>query len=197
MERVFANIRVICEITGAAVLLLHHNSKATEFNDGSDWRGAMSQIGALDSWVQLSNSKKDKDKIKLEFKKFRGITPESFEYKQNVTDPERANIAYLGKSTGFFGTEALKEDLLKQFTEWKTLAVAEETMWGSYSDQFTERGKFKKSLQNRLKDLMDSGKLDRRMGSKVPGQKQPFEYKAKCPSNPTPTTTPVATTPST
>jgi hypothetical protein len=181
MERVFANVRVICEITGAAVLLLHHNSKATEFNDGADWRGAMSQIGALDAWIQLSSSKKDRGKIKAEFKKFRGITPESFEYKQNVNDADRANLAFLGKTTGFFGTEALKEDLLTQFSEWKTLVAAEDSMWASYSDQFTERGKFKKALDNRLKDLMDTGKLDRRAGKRVPGKKgaTPFEYQSK------------------
>lgn len=179
MERVFANVRMISEITGAAVLLLHHNSKATEFNDGSDWRGAMSQIGALDAWIQLSCSKKNKNKIKVEFKKFRGITPDSFEYTQSVGDPTRAKITYLGKLDGsFFGKENLKDDLLLQFSAWKTLADAEEAMWASYSDQFPERGKFKKALQNRLKDLMDAGKLDKRK-KVAPGQKPPFEYQIK------------------
>lgn len=179
MERVFANVRCICEVTGAAVLLLHHNSKATEFNDGADWRGAMSQIGALDSWIQLSRSKKEPSKIKAEFKKFRGITPSSFEYKQNVNDPDRANLAYLGKAEGFFGQESIKEDLLLQFSVWKTLATAEETLWASYSDQFTERGKFHKACQNRLADLMTNGRLDRRMGPKTAGKKAAFEYQIK------------------
>ena len=192
MERVFANIRVICEVTGAAVLLLHHNSKATEFNDGADWRGAMSQIGALDSWIQLSRSKKQPNKIKAEFKKFRGITPPSFEYQQNVNDPDRANIAYLGKIDGFFGKENLKEDLLLQFSAWKTLAAAEETMWASYSDQFNERGQFKKACRNRLKDLMDGDRLDRRK-SQASGQKgaTPFEYQIRQ-TKPAPTPEPGA-----
>jgi hypothetical protein len=180
MERVFANIRVICEVTGAAVLLLHHNSKATEFNDGADWRGAMSQIGALDSWIQLSSSKKDRGKIKAEFKKFRGITPSSFEYKQHVSDPERASVTYLGRLDGsFFGQEDLKTDLLAQFSDWKTLGAAEEEMWPSYSDHFTDRGKFKKACANRLKDLNDSERLERRMGQKGPKGRTPIEYRRK------------------
>jgi len=195
MEKVFANIRCICEVTGAAVLLLHHNSKATEFNDGADWRGAMSQIGALDSWIQLSSSKKDKKKIKAEFKKFRGITPSSFEYIQHVKDQDRAHLAFLGKiDDSFFGKENIKDDLLLQFTMWKTLAAAEEAMWDSYSDQFTERTKFHKACQNRLADLMKSDRLERRQGGKVAGQKAPYEYLIRqtkpCPTNTDTTTLP-------
>lgn len=192
MERVFANIRCICEVTGAAVLLLHHNSKPSEYNEGTDWRGAMSQIGALDSWIQLSSSKRDRTKIKAEFKKFRGITPASFEYKQNVNDPDHANLAYLGTVDGVFGKESLKDDLLMQFTVWKTLPTAEEALWSSYSDQFTERGKFKKACQNRLADLLASGRLERRKGQKTEGgPRVPFEYliKQTCATN-TASTTP-------
>lgn len=170
MEKVFAHIRIICEVTGAAVLILHHNSKATEFNDGADWRGAMSQIGALDSWIQLSSSKRNRHKIKAEFKKFRGITPGSFEYQQNVGDPEVANLAFLGKCEQL-AVDTLHEDLLLQFSAWKTLADAEEAMWAAYSDQFTERGKFKKALQNRLGELVKQGKVDKRPAPRKDGQK--------------------------
>jgi hypothetical protein len=180
MEKVFAHIRIICEVTGAAVLLLHHNSKATEFNDGSDWRGAMSQIGALDSWIQLSNSKRNKHKIKAEFKKFRGITPGSFEYQQNVQDPERASLVFLSKCDSMV-VESLTEDLLLQFSVWKTRDVAEEAMWAAYSDQFTERGKFKKAIQNRLSELLKTDRLDKRPAPRKEGQKgaPAFEYQIR------------------
>lgn len=92
MEEVFRNIRWLAEATDAAIILLHHNSKKSEFNDGSDWRGAMSQIGALDSWVQLSPHRKDKHLVGVQFKKFRGITPDDFSYKMNVTDSEIASL---------------------------------------------------------------------------------------------------------
>jgi RecA-family ATPase len=60
MEEVFRNIRAIAEITGAAVVLLHHNPKRSEFNDGEGWRGATSQEGALDSWIQLTPSRRSR-----------------------------------------------------------------------------------------------------------------------------------------
>ena len=94
MEEVFRHVRWIAETTGAAIILLHHNSKHTEFNDGADWRGAMSQIGALDSWVQLSNGRHKKYTIGGEFKKFRGITPKNFAYQMSVDDPRIAALAY-------------------------------------------------------------------------------------------------------
>lgn len=92
MEEVFRNIRWLAEATDAAVILLHHNSKKSEFNDGSDWRGAMSQIGALDSWVQLTPSRKDKYLVGVGFKKFRGITPDNFSYRMHVSDAETASL---------------------------------------------------------------------------------------------------------
>jgi hypothetical protein len=173
MEKVFAHIRIICEVTGAAVLILHHNSKATEYNDGADWRGAMSQIGALDSWIQLSSSKRQRYKIKAEFKKFRGITPSTFEYQQNVKDPEAANLAFLGFVDDFGADASIADDLILQFSAWKTLADAEDKMWETYSDQFPDRAKFKKALQNRLRDLVKAEKLDKRPAPRKEGQKGP------------------------
>ena len=94
MENVFRNIRLIAEATGAAIVLLHHNSKKNEFNEGSDWRGAMSQIGALDSWIQLSSSPNSKHHVKVQFKKFRGITPANFAYQMLVNDSRTASLKY-------------------------------------------------------------------------------------------------------
>jgi hypothetical protein len=88
MENVFRNIRLIAEKTGAAILLLHHNSKRSEYNSGEDWRGAMSQIGALDGWFQLS--KKKDNHIQLTIQKFRGLTPEPFWYTLEVDEVSAA-----------------------------------------------------------------------------------------------------------
>ena len=183
MERVFSMIRVICETTGAAVLLLHHNSKQTEFNDGQDWRGAMSQIGALDVWINLSAHKTTKTIVRADFKKFRGITPDSAEYKMQIDDPDGAKLTYLGKVSGFFGNDdSIAGDLLKEFADWKSVNAAEEAMWPSHSDRFTERGKFKKAVRNRITDLYPA-KLQRR------GSVRNYEFKVKdtCPTSDTQT----------
>lgn len=92
MEEVFRNVRLIADATNAAVVLLHHNSKRSEYNDGSDWRGAMSQIGGLDSWVHLTPARSDKYLIGVTYKKFRGITPPDFSYRMDVEDPSRAAL---------------------------------------------------------------------------------------------------------
>jgi hypothetical protein len=172
MERVFANIRTICEVTGAAVLLLHHNSKPTEYNDGGDWRGAMSQIGALDSWVNLSAHKSTKRLVRADFKKFRGITPSAFEYKMGVDDEATAKLTFVGRTDGFFGQDDLKAEMERQFTDWRTVGAVEEVLWPAWQDKFPERLKFKKALKNRMGDLFPE-KLERR------GQQRTYEYKVK------------------
>jgi hypothetical protein len=187
MERVMANARTICEVTGAAVLLLHHNSKPTEFNDGTDFRGASSALGALDSWLNLSAHKRTKEVIRCEYKKFRGITPDNFEYRMNVMAPEEANLAFLGNSGGFFGADDLKDTMLKAFTDWKRLADVDDELWPSHSDHFSERAKFKKALANRLKDLYPHDLLRRPAPKKEGDRGRPaYEYKVKepaCPSD--------------
>ncbi len=172
MERVFANARVICEVTGAVVLVLHHTSKPTEFNDGADFRGASSQRGAIDCWINLSAHKRTPSIVRAEFKKFRGITPPNFEYKMLVSDPDTAKLAFLGQSGGLFGTDDLREEIPKALADWKTVAALEDALWPSYSDRFSERGKFKKALRNRLGDLYPDV-LQRR------GTRMAHEYKVK------------------
>lgn len=95
MEEVFRNIRLITETTGAAVLLLHHNSKRNEFNGGDDWRGAMAQIGALDGWLNVSKPYKDKSKVKVDVKKFRGRQPKPFAYRMDVDEEDDALLGWI------------------------------------------------------------------------------------------------------
>ena len=94
MEEVFRNIRLIAEQTGATIILLHHNSKRNEFNGGQEWRGAVAQIGALDCWLQLSPGQADRYLINVEYKKFRGITPDGFSYRMKVGEEASASLEY-------------------------------------------------------------------------------------------------------
>jgi hypothetical protein len=91
MEVVFTHIRYIAEITGATILLLHHNSKGNEYNRGSDWRGAMSQIGALDCWFQLDKKGIGQERV-LAAKKFRGLTPAPIRFTLDVGNPDYARL---------------------------------------------------------------------------------------------------------
>ena len=115
-EECFRNIRLITEYTGAACLILHHNGKIGEFNDGEEWRGASSAPGALDNHIQLNSSKKEKYIIEAKFKKFRGITPATFFYEMDVeNDPsEPAALTLIEQSEEKTGTlsDAVTEDII-------------------------------------------------------------------------------------
>jgi len=171
MEEVFRHIRWIAEATNAAVILIHHNSKKTEFNDGADWRGASSQFGALDSWIQLNPSLKDKYKIAVEYKKFRGITPANFAYKMNVSDPKIASLCYTDELVitnkhedrqvnGELGKEILRYigahpkqraiDIVNGIwaSEWKNDVIGQ---------QWTDRKKFETGVRNSLNSLKLNG----------------------------------------
>jgi len=158
MENVFRNIRLIAESTGAAVVLLHHNSKPSEYNDGSDWRGAMSQIGALDSWIQLSPAKGNKSKIHVQYKKFRGITPSDFTYMMEVSQPEFAALTHLdGEAAVEFGSDPLALSILSWFNlnkpEGATAAEITKALFPEFSDVFKDDPKkFRTGVNNRLYD---------------------------------------------
>lgn len=166
MERVFRNIRLISEFTGAACILLHHNSKKSEFNNGDDWRGAMSQIGALDSWVQLTSRRKDKYLVGVQFKKFRGITPEDFAFRMDVGD---ANMAKLTASDELVTmqqrlnhdplADALLEAVIR--TPGQTAPEIRDSLWPAFEagGGFTDQVKFTKGVENRLKTLSDRGRI--------------------------------------
>lgn len=156
MERVFTHIRLIAEQTGASVLLIHHNSKPSEYNDGTDWRGAMAQIGALDSWVNISKKKDEKDIVSVQFKKFRGITPDNFRYKMNVGDDDKASLEYLDSNESHFGDSedgaipvAIRRVLASSPTGMTVTGVADK-LYDEFKDIFPDEAKFKKAIRNRL-----------------------------------------------
>lgn len=160
MEAVFRNIRLIAEATGAAVVLLHHNSKPSEYNDGSDWRGAMSQIGALDSWIQLTPAKGNKGKIHVQYKKFRGITPGNFSYIMEVGQPDTASLQHID---GVDAAQAAGDGISLTILSWLNREGAPDTgeqvadiangNFAEYADLFTGDDalkKFKQAIKNRL-----------------------------------------------
>jgi len=171
MEEVFRHIRWIAEATNAAVILIHHNSKRTEFNDGSDWRGASSQFGALDSWIQLNPSLKDKYKIAVEYKKFRGITPANFAYQMNVSDPKIASLCYTDELVitnkkeervvnGELGKEVLRY-IGEHPRQRATTIIAEiwKSDWRNNTTQqtWTDEGRFNKGVRNAIQALKTNG----------------------------------------
>ena len=93
MEAAFRNLRWLAEVTGACVLLLHHNSKPTEYNEGEDWRGAGAQIAALDNWFHLHQTPRKEGHLLLKVKRFRGLKPEDFHLRREV-DETSAKLYY-------------------------------------------------------------------------------------------------------
>jgi hypothetical protein len=155
MEEVFRNIRMLTEATNCAVIVLHHNSKKSEFNDGADWRGAMSQIGALDSWVQLVPHRTKKHLVGVQFKKFRGITPADFSYTMNVDEVEQASIV-ASEEPVTMGQKLLKDVPALTFIEYirahpgQRACEIRDALFEQFKEDFSTIGKFNKCVNNRL-----------------------------------------------
>jgi AAA domain-containing protein len=166
MEEVFRNIRIISELTGAACILLHHNAKKSEYNDGSDWRGAMSQIGALDSWCHLTPSRKDKYLVGVEYKKFRGIQPEDFAYRMDVNDPLVAKIIASEEPVTMQQrlnhdplAEAIHEAVLRE--PGRSGPELRESLWPQFeaTNSFPNKVAFVKGVDNRLRTLSSRSRI--------------------------------------
>lgn len=97
MNHVFRNLRALADQTKAAVIVLHHHSYSTETNPGGRWRGASSQLGALDGHLELSPDSHDSSVIWLRIRKFRGVKIEDFAYHME-TDHETATLIYRGQA---------------------------------------------------------------------------------------------------
>lgn len=106
MEVVFRNLRAIADGCDAAVILIHHNG-----HDGDKWRGATSQWGALDSWLQLKTAKDGV--INATFKKFRGLKPEPFNYRMD-TDEDTATLSWIAPPAPAFKMAGIEDATLQQ-----------------------------------------------------------------------------------
>lgn len=175
MEEVFRNIRWLAEATDAAIVLLHHNSKKSEFNDGADWRGAMSQIGALDSWVQLTPARKDKYLVGCQFKKFRGITPEDFSYRMNVSEVDSASLT-MSEEPVTTVQKLLFDPLARDITDYLQKNPGarsrdiREVLWPRYEEgvdsngkthRFQTKEKLWKAINNRITAGLANGSIRR------------------------------------
>ena len=170
MEEVFRNIRFITEQTGASIVILHHNAKTSEFNDGEDWRGAMAQIGALDSWFQLTPTQAAKDVVQVKVKKFRGITPPAFFYKMNVNEGDMneepdASLAVVEEPKDERVSDGIAESVVELLHspvsagKWLTLKQIADALYPQYEDLFgNDRTRFETALRNRLKSESRRGR---------------------------------------
>jgi hypothetical protein len=189
MEEVFRNIRLLSETTGAAIMMLHHNAKASEFKDGEDWRGAMAQIGALDNWFQLTPARADKDTIQVKIKKFRGITPQPFFYKADVNsgDPSEeppASLAVVQEPKDVLFDDGIAEAAVEMLRspaaagKWFTLKQVCDSLWTTPMREMLfgeDRVKFETAVRNRLKNESRKTKPTIRMaGGGTRGRKSTF-----------------------
>jgi hypothetical protein len=95
-DAVFDHLRVIAEITGATLVVLHHPPLTSEWRTGEEFRGAGSQIGDLDNHFHIVKNNGRDDVIQFKFKKFRGITPKPFLFELDVfKNEDEASLDYM------------------------------------------------------------------------------------------------------
>ena len=93
---VFDHLRIVAEVTGATLVVLHHPPQVSEFRTGEEFRGAGSQIGDLDNHFHIVKHMGKDDVIQFKFKKFRGITPKPFLFNLDVfKDENEASLDYM------------------------------------------------------------------------------------------------------
>lgn len=85
---VFDHLRMVSEMTGATLVVLHHPPQISEFRTGEEFRGAGSQIGDLDNHFHIVKHNGRPEVIQFKFKKFRGITPKPFLFMLDVFENE-------------------------------------------------------------------------------------------------------------
>jgi len=180
-DRAMAHARLIAEATGAAVLLLHHNAKKSEYNDGETWRGSSAMQGSLDAWLNLTQAKNDKYLIRGAWKKFRGLTPDDFDYRMDVLDPRRARLTFVDAIDAGAKLEADPLSvaliaLLAQNPKGLEVGAIRTQLWAQFSDLWKSEASFKTAIKNRTSgNLPVTAKMD--VISQGPGK--PFIYRLK------------------
>lgn len=141
MDMVFRNLRWLTEVTGAGLVLLHHNSYPSDHNNGERWRGAGSQWAALDNWFHINrvSTKRKKDdtgrteahRILVKVKRFRGLTPDDFHYTLTV-DGTTARLYFDDKPNDTKVTmDPLRVSILGalDITDFRTVEFLTDYLW--------------------------------------------------------------------
>jgi hypothetical protein len=141
MDMVFRNLRWLVEVTGAGIVLLHHNSYPNEHNDGERWRGALSQWAALDNWFHIKRTSTKRKKVNedraethrilVKIKRFRGLTPDDFHYTLKV-DGKEADLYFDDKPEPEKGVvDPLQGMVLTSLdvTEFRSAEAISDNLW--------------------------------------------------------------------
>jgi hypothetical protein len=151
-DRAMGHARLIADATGAAVLILHHNAKKSEHNDGETWRGSSAMQGSLDAWLNLTQSKVDPYAIRGSWKKFRGITPADFDYRMKVSGPRVASLSFVNEIGKGGDTDALSLAIvgfLQQMNRPCLLSEIREGIWPQFQDVWKNEASFRVAISNR------------------------------------------------
>lgn len=135
MIPVMSNVRTLAEQTEAAILLLHHHSYSSDSNPGNRWRGASSQIGDIDTHLEIQGAGGRGPGRRLKTRKFRGIPTEDFKFEMHTTETEcwfdsyeviPDNTAASGNSTSPATSHAEAfDEFLANLTEGQEFATSE------------------------------------------------------------------------
>lgn len=92
MDKILSNLRIVAEQTDAAILLLHHHGWASD-GAPSRMRGASSQLGALDTHLEIGGTPHNPEKA-LRFRKVRDVSQPDFHYKM-ITDESSCRFEFV------------------------------------------------------------------------------------------------------
>ena len=154
-QPVFANLRFIAELTGAAFIVIHHANK------GGGYRGSSAIAGAIDTLLSVE-SKQDNSLITFKTEKMRDGEPLNFACEANWTDEgfyltqsEATERAFLSKSQQY---------VLDFFTEKGD---------GEFSDllDFTDKNIYTESALRKAVQYLTNEKLLKRKDSGGKGAK--------------------------
>ena len=143
MEIAFRNLRWLAKVTNAGVVIIHHNGNTTEFNDGENWRGASSQVGALDNWFNLKPHPRHPNRVLFQVKRFRGLRPDDFNYTMSHTDDSSELMYEVAEEEHAVNIEmnlgTLVADWLRQNQGYHPAIKIRDGIWPSVSDFIPSR----------------------------------------------------------
>jgi len=154
-QPVFANLRFIAELTGAAFIVIHHANK------GGGYRGSSAIAGAIDTLLSVE-SKQDNSLITFKTEKMRDGEPLNFACEANWTDE------------GFYLTQSeITERAFLSKSQQYVLDFFTEKGDGEFSDllDFTDKNIYTESALRKAVQYLTNEKLLKRKDSGGKGAK--------------------------